>query len=121
MIEKYKKSILKLSKEFVKKYYGKNCDWYIIWIDWDLCPNTLSVNDYFRWIDDIYIALKNNITEDILFSWYDYSLNKATIESEYHNLYHYAFWLYEYTDEERYKDEQKVKESYELLMECIKK
>lgn len=99
MIQDYKKSILNLCEKFVNKYYDEESDWYIIWIDWDLFPNTLSINDYFRWVGDVYIAIKNNITEDILFSWYDYSLNKATIGSEYRDLYHYAFWLYEYTNE----------------------
>ena len=113
--------------QFVEKYYSQEDEdiipyWYIVWEWGNLFHNVLSVSDDFWSIEDIYIALKHNITSDLVFAWYEYSFNKNTSEEwEYFNLYDFSFWNYVYTEEERQKDELKIKEAHDLFMESLNK
>ena len=85
---------------------------------------TVEINDYFRNINDIYIAVHHNIDKDKLFEWYDYSLNKHQIKSEWwdeivRNLYNFVYWDYVYTEEEKAKDNEKIKKAREALRDSL--
>lgn len=125
-ITQYNFSFDQLVRSFVEKYYKNDEDdiaeYYIIGEWWNLWPDIVEVNDMYRRITDIHTALKNDIPENKLFARYDYSLNKHTINKKWGdevivNLYNFAFWPTEYTEEQRETDEAKVKEIYQSLME----
>ena len=129
-IDQYNFAFDCLVKSFVEKYYKNDEDdvaeYYIIGEWWNLCPDIVEVNEMYRHITDIYTAIKNNIPQDKLFTRYDYSLNKHTINKQWGdevivNLYNFAFWPTEYTEEQKAIDEAKVKEIYHSLMEECEK
>ena len=87
-------------------------------------PYTVEVNDYYRNINDIYTAVNHKIPEDKLFEWYDYSLNKHQIKSEWwdeiiRNLYNFVYWEYIYTEEEKAEDNEKIKKARETLRDAV--
>jgi len=125
-IDQYNFAFGCLVKSFVEKYYkndeGDIAEFFVIWEWWNLCPDIVEVNEMYRHITDIYTAIKNNIPQDKLFTRYDYSLNKHTINKQWGdevivNLYNFAFWPTKYTEEQKAIDEAKVKEIYHSLME----
>ena len=128
VIDNYNNAIDLLIKEFVRMYYTYDeddvADRYII-EDWIRhAPYTVEVNDFFRNINDIYTAVHHNIDKDKLFEWYDYSLNKHQIKSEWwdeivRNLYNFVYWDYVYTEEEKAKDNEKIKKSWETLSDAV--
>jgi len=129
-ITQYNFAFDQLVKLFVEKYYKNDEDdiaeYYIIGEWWNLCPDIVEVNEMYRRITDIYTAIKNNIPEDKLFARYGYSLNKHTINKQggdevIYNLYNFAFWPTEYTEEQKAIDKEKVKEIYQSLMEECEK
>jgi len=74
LIEDYDKLTNKLIMEFISKYYNNTKDYFIMWNKSAIAPHSISIENDFWNIADIYIALKNNIPNYILHNWYDYSL-----------------------------------------------
>ncbi len=125
VLEKYYKSFDKLAKKFVKKYHSYEDwsvpDYYIIGGWKTMWPDTVQVNDDWFWnIEDMYTALLNNIPEDKLFEWYNYSLKMATVGKEYDRLYMYVYWYPKLSKEELRKNKEAVLECEKVFMECIK-
>jgi len=128
VIDNYNNAIDLLIKEFVRMYHTYDeddvADRYII-EDWIRnAPYTVEVNDYYRNINDIYTAVNHKIPEDKLFEWYDYSLNKHQIKSEWwdeiiRNLYNFVYWEYIYTEEEKAEDNEKIKKARETLRDAV--
>jgi len=128
VIDNYNNAIDLLIKEFVRMYYTYDeddvADRYII-EDWIRnAPYTVEVNDYYRNINDIYTAVNHKIPEDKLFEWYDYSLNKHQIKSDWwdaiiRNLYNFVYWEYIYTEEEKAEDNEKIKKARETLRDAV--
>ncbi|PIV90850.1 hypothetical protein COW46_00730 [Candidatus Gracilibacteria bacterium CG17_big_fil_post_rev_8_21_14_2_50_48_13] len=52
-----------------------------------------QISDYFFSINDIVLALEEEIPENVLFAWYDYAIERGMTVSPYLNLDHY--WLAE--------------------------
>lgn len=128
VIDNYNNAIDLLIKEFVRMYHTYDeddvADRYII-EDWIRnAPYTVEVNDYYRNINDIYTAVNHNIEKDKLFEWYDYSLNKHQIKSDWwdaiiRNLYNFVYWEYIYTEEEKAEDNEKIKKAREALRDAV--
>ena len=65
-LKQYEKSILDMIEKFIDKYYtyddgSRADDYYLIW---DSFEWPLNVNDDYRSIDEIYLALKNDFEFD---------------------------------------------------------
>ena len=129
IIEVYDKVVKELVKAFIKKYYNDDpleVDYFIIWEWGRLAPDTVWIGDQFRSISEMYEAIKNDISEEKLFNWYDYSLNKHQLNSNgwnetIVNLTSFALWAIEYTKEEEEEDDKRIDEVYKLLDSEIEK
>jgi len=128
-LDNYNEAFEEIVKEFVKKYYTYDDwsyqDYYIIWGFWRHAPDTVEINWDFWDITNIYEALKHDLDKGKLFERYEYSLNKAHINSEWWkeiivNLINFCKWAIEYTEEDKKKDEEKIKETRKLLFNSIK-
>jgi len=131
-IKMYDMVVSILTKDFIKKYYNEDnedileTDYFIIWEWWRLAPDTVWIGDQFRSISEMYEAIKNDISEEKLFNWYDYSLNKHQLNSNgwnetIVNLTSFALWAIEYTKEEEEEDDKRIDEAYKLLDSEIEK
>jgi hypothetical protein len=126
MIQEYNNALYTIINAFVEKYYtysdGSVADFDIIGINSNMHPWPVEIADYYRSISDIYTALLNDIPSDTLFERYDYSLNQYELKEPIINLYSYWRWARVYTQEERDKDNTRIKEKYnELVKEITKK
>jgi len=126
VLDNYYKAFEKVVKKFTKTYHsyedGSIPDYYIIGSWKTMWPDTVQINDDWFWnIEDMYTALLNNIPEDKLFEWYDYSLEMATLGKEYDILYQYVYWSPKYSIEEIKKIEEDVSHAEALFMSEIDK
>lgn len=70
-IEDYEKSCDELAKEFVRKYFGKDTEYY--WIG-DEVGGVLSVADYFFNMSHMVDFIRYKYTKNMMFEYYDYSM-----------------------------------------------
>ena len=67
-LKAWEKATQELADAFVKKYYGKDADFY--WVSAEI-GDILVVNDHFWNVSNIVDALRWNCSEERLFEWYD--------------------------------------------------
>lgn len=78
VLNKYLEQTNNLVKQFYNKYYNEK-DEHIFWDEWEVVWNyehwlgIIKISSYYWNIDTIFTALNDNVSEEILFSWYDNS------------------------------------------------
>lgn len=96
ILESYDLWIQDLIYFFSKRYYDTS-NYEIIWFDSKAWYDVVQIADHFFSVNDIYVAIKNDISNDTLNSWYDYiEENIEEIEDQWIelNLYQYAIlWM----------------------------
>lgn len=82
-VKDLQQSVENLVERFAIKYYseeGEDVEYYFVW-DMQFDISTVNIVDDYWNIDDIYLALKEDISEDVLFERYHFKTMVYTINS----------------------------------------
>ena len=105
VIDIYNESVLMMVEEFIDQYYtyddGSKAEYYVIGGD-NQAPGVIDIAEDFWNIDDIYVALKNNVEKKTLMQRHEYAHDEYIADKYPINLYNYHLGLRpEKKDEEK--------------------